>query len=384
MGPLKGLKVVELAGIGPGPMCAMLLADLGADVLRIDRFKTLYRAAPRFELLNRSKRSIAVDLKKAEGVETVLRLVEQADALVEGFRPGVAERLGLGPDVCLTRNPRLVYGRMTGWGQSGPVAQMAGHDINYIALTGALHAIGTTETPIAPLNMIGDFGGGALYLAFGLVCALLEAKGSGKGQVIDAAMTDGSANLMTMIYALMASGYWTDARASNVVDGGAPFYGVYETSDGRFVALGTIEPQFYEELIERLGLGGESLPDRMKSENWPVLRARFEAVFRTRTRDAWTAVFEGSDACLAPVLSLAEAPDHPHNRARNTFVTHNGIVQPAPAPRFSRTPGGITRRPPDPGEHTREALADWGFAAGEIDALLADGAVTEKAETGFR
>lgn len=378
MGPLAGIRVIEIAGIGPGPFCAMLLADMGADVLRIDRTADSDLGLPRdprFDLLNRGRRSVALNLKKPEGVATALRLIGQADALIEGFRPGVMERLGLGPDVCLGRNPKLVYGRMTGWGQDGPLAEAAGHDINYIALTGALHAIGRVGgPPVPPLNLVGDFGGGALYLAFGIACALVEARQSGQGQVVDAAMTDGAASLMTMFYGFRAQGLWQDVRGANLLDSGAPWYDVYETKDAKYVAIGSIEGRFYAELIRRLGLEGEALPKQYDLKRWPELRARFAARFKEKTRDEWCAAMEGSDVCFAPVLTLEEAPKHPHNAARGTFVEVDGIVQPAPAPRFSRTSGAIAGPPPKPGEHTDRGLADWGFTAAEIAALKAAGA----------
>lgn len=378
MGPLAGIRVIEIAGIGPGPFCAMLLADMGADVLRIDRTADSDLGLPRdprFDLLNRGRRSVALNLKKSEGVAAALRLIGQADALIEGFRPGVMERLGLGPDVCLGRNPKLVYGRMTGWGQDGPLAEAAGHDINYIALTGALHAIGRAGgPPVPPLNLVGDFGGGALYLAFGIACALVEARQSGRGQVVDAAMTDGAASLMTMFYGFRAQGLWQDVRGANLLDSGAPWYDVYETRDGKHVAIGSIEGRFYAELIQRLGLEGEALPKQYDLKHWPELRARFAARFKEKTRDEWCVAMEGSDACFAPVLTLEEAPKHPHNAARGTFVEVDGIVQPAPAPRFSRTPGAIGCPPPKPGEHTDQGLADWGFTAAEIAALKQAGA----------
>lgn len=376
-GPLRDLRVIEIASLGPGPFCAMMLADMGADVLRIDRPPGHSRARdPRIDLMNRGRRSVAVDLKHADGTATVLRLVEQADVLIEGFRPGTMERLGLGPDTCLTRNPRLIYGRMTGWGQSGPLARAAGHDINYIALSGALHAIGPRDgPPVVPLNLVGDLGGGGMYLAFGILCAVLEARRSGTGQVVDAAMVDGAASLATMFFGLRAAGLWNDSRGTNALDGGAPFYGTYETADGRHVAIGPIEPQFYDELIERLGLAPTDLPPRHERAAWPALHDKLAAVFRTRTRDEWCCLLEGTDACFAPVLSLAEAPLHPHNRDRGTFVEIDGVTQPAPAPRFNRTPGAIRRPPPYPGEHSSEALREWGFSPGEIAALAASGAI---------
>jgi len=378
MGPLTGYSIVEIGSIGPGPMCAMLLADLGANVLRIDRADAVGKPAqtePKYNILHRSRKSLAVDLKKPAGVETVLRLIERADALIEGFRPGVMERLGLGPDVCLTRNQRLIYGRMTGWGQTGPLANAAGHDINYIALTGALHAIGPKERPMPPLNLVGDFGGGSLYLALGLLAGMLEAKTSGRGQVVDAAMVDGAASLMGLMYGWFASGYHGNERESNRLDGGWPNYGVYETKDGQFVCVGSNEPQFYAILLERLGLANEKLPGQQDRDHWPAMRKRFAAIFKTKTRDEWCRHMEGADACFAPVLSMADAPRHPHNAARKTFVDVAGVTQPAPAPRFSRTPGAIQSIAALPGEHSEAALKEWGFAAGEVADLIKTGAV---------
>ncbi len=377
-GPLSGIKVVEIAGIGPGPFAAMMLADMGADVIRVDRAQSVSGAfdRPNLEVLNRGRRSIGVDLKHPEGVETVLRLVEQADALLEGFRPGVADRLGIGPDACLGRNPRLVYGRMTGWGQEGPYAQAAGHDINYIALGGALGHFGRAGgKPTPPINIVGDFGGGGMLMAFGIACALVEAGRSGTGQVIDAAMVDGSAILMAMMWGFRALGVW-GPFGTNVLDTGAPFYDTYETADGGFISLGSLEPQFYAELVERLGLGDDvALGDQMNQSTWPDLRERFTVLFKSRTRDEWCDVLEGTDVCFAPVLTMDEAADHPHLQARSTIVEDHGVLQPAPAPRFSRTPGAIQRPPAWPGQHTDEVLADWGFRADEVDALRAGGAV---------
>ncbi len=379
MGPLKGFKVIELAGIGPAPMCAMLLSDLGAEVLRIDRTADAglgIAMKTKYSLLNRGRRSIALDLKRPEATEAVLRLAGQADALIEGFRPGVMERLGLGPDVCLARNPRLVYGRMTGWGQEGPLASAAGHDINYIALSGALHSIGRRgEAPVPPLNLIGDFGGGALYLAFGVVAGLLEAQKSGKGQVVDTAMVDGAASLMTAIYGMHGSGIWSDERGTNILDTGAHYYDVYETKDGKYISIGSIETKFYDELLRLSGLKREELAPQNDRKSWPQMKDRVAALFRTKTRDEWCSIMEGSDICFAPVLSMAEAPHHPHNQHRGTFVEQDGVVQPAPAPRFSRTPGAIQRPPSQPGEHTEEALRDWGFSAPELEKLRACGAI---------
>jgi len=382
-GPLEGIRIVEIAGIGPGPFAAMLLSDMGAEVLRVDRAQAVMGgdpAQPPLDVLNRGRRSIGVDLKNPDGVETVLKLVERADALVEGFRPGVAERLGVGPDECLARNPQVVYGRMTGWGQDGPLAPAAGHDINYIALAGALDPIGREdEAPVPPLNLVGDFGGGGMFLAFGVVCALLEAQRSGQGQVVDAAMVDGAATLTAMFHGLRAMGFWNEKRGTNLLDTGAHFYDVYECADGRYVSIGSIEPQFYAELLDRTGLAGDpglSGPGaQMNRTRWPQLKDRLADVFLTKTRDEWSAIMEGSDVCFAPVLSLAEAPSHPHNRARGTFTEVAGVVQPAPAPRFSRTPGAVARPPSHPGQHTNEALADWGFGPDEIAKLRDTGAV---------
>ncbi len=365
-GPLSGLKVIEMPAIGPAPFCGMLLADLGADVLRIDRTGDVdlgLPVEPKFELLGRGKRSLALDLKDSQAIALVLDLIGKADVLIEGFRPGVMERLGLGPDVSLARNPKLVYGRMTGWGQEGPMAMAAGHDINYIALTGALHAIGHKDgAPVPPLNLVGDFGGGSLYLAMGILAALYERQQSGKGQVIDAAMVDGAASLMTMFYGLKGAGLWSDSRGVNMLDGGAPWYDTYECRDGRFVAIGSIEGKFYAELIEKLGLDTATLPKQHDRKRWPSLRAAIAASFRTKTRDEWCVIMEGSDICFAPVLGLDEAPQHAHIAARNTFVSADGVVQPAPAPRFSRTPSGIARKPPTRGEGGDQALADWGVS----------------------
>jgi len=356
----------------------MLLADMGADVLRVDRLQATDLGLPveaKYDIISRGRRSIALDLKQPESIRTVLALAARADVLIEGFRPGVTERLGLGPDACLARNPRLIYGRITGWGQDGPLAQAAGHDINYIALTGALHAIGREAgAPVLPLNLVGDFGGGGMYLAFGIACALYEARASGKGQVIDAAMTDGSASLMGAFYGFMAAGTWQDRRGVNSVDGGAPWYDIYETADAKHVTIGSIEGRFFAELLARLGLAPESLPGRDERERWPELRAAFAAAFKRKTRDEWCREMEATDVCFAPVLSLAEAPQHPHNRARGTFVEIDGVPQPAPAPRFSRTPGAIARGVPRRGEGGAQALAEWGFSAGEIEGFRAGGA----------
>ena len=379
MGPLHGLKIIELAGIGPCPMCAMLLAELGADVVRVDRVTDSglgIDMAPEYHLLNRSRPSIAVDLKHPGGVETVLRLVDGAEALIEGFRPGVTERLGLGPEDCAARNPRLVYGRVTGWGQEGPLARAAGHDLNYIALTGALDAIGRRGgPPTPPLNLVGDYGGGALYLALGVVAALYEARESGQGQTVDAAMIDGAASLMTSAYALRAAGISDGPRGENVLDSGAHFYDVYETSDGRYISIAPVEPKFYAELLDRIGLEPDDAPHSANRADWPASKARLAALFRTRTRDEWRDILEGTDACFAPVLGMDEAHRHPHNAARGTFVERDGIVQPNAAPRFDRTPGAIRCSPPAPGSGTGAVLADWGFTSAEIDVLAARGVI---------
>jgi alpha-methylacyl-CoA racemase len=375
-GPLAGVRVVELAGLGPGPFAAMLLADLGADVVRVDRPGPA-SAEARAYVMHRGRRSVAVDLKADDALEVVLRLVDRADALIEGHRPGVMERLGLGPDDCLARNPCLVYGRMTGWGQDGPLAPTAGHDIDYIALSGALAiAARRGERPVPPVNLLGDFGGGGVFLALGIVAALWEAARSGRGQVVDAAMVDGSAVLTTMLHGLLAQGRWRDEAGVNFADTGAPYYEVYECADGRHVAVGAIERPFYERLLADLGLDGTDLPDRADEAQWPVLKDRFAAVFRTRTRDEWAEVFAATDACVAPVLTLTEAPRHPHNVERATFVERAGIVQPAPAPRFSRTPTALDRTPPAPGDHTDEVLAELGYDPIEIERLRTTGAVT--------
>ncbi len=386
MGPLNGLKIIEVAGIGPGPFAAMMLSDMGADVIRVDRSANAMGgdpASPPADIFNRGRRSIALDLKSPEGIAVLLELVEQADALIEGFRPGVAERLGFGPEVCAGRNPKLVFGRMTGWGQEGPYAPTAGHDINYIALAGVLAHLGRAgEKPTPPINLVGDFGGGGMLLAFGVVCALLEAQRSGRGQVVDAAMVDGSALLMTMMWGFRAMGIWSDERGTNMLDTAAHFYDTYECADGEFVSIGSIEPQFYLQLLEHTGLArayeerGEELPHQMDSKHWPELKSRLEEIFRTKTRDEWCQVMEGTDICFAPVLSMDEATRHPHNVQRGTFVEVAGITQPAPAPRFDRTPPQIQRPPAHAGQHTDEILADWlGADDGRIAELRADGTV---------
>ena len=377
MGPLAGLRVVELQGIGPGPFCGMMLADMGAEIIRVDRSAAVGSGARTADVLARGRKSIAVDLKNPQGVETVLKLVETADVLLEGFRPGVTERLGLGPDVCLERNPKLVYGRMTGWGQTGTMAHAAGHDINYISLSGVLHAIGEAGSrPTPPLNLVGDFGGGGMLLAFGIVAALYERGVSGKGQVIDAAMTDGSALLANSIFGLMGQGVWNHNRGSNLLDGGAHFYGTYETKDGRFVSIGSIEPQFYALLLEKTGLAHDpELAKQMSRDDWPKLREKLAAVLATKTRDEWDEIMLGTDICYAPILNFDEAVAHPHNQARNTFVASADIVQAAPAPRFSRTEPELPEPPVAPGEHSEEVLASMGLDAAAIAELKASGAV---------
>ena len=379
MGPLAGVKIVEMAGIGPAPMCAMLLADLGATVLRVDRQQPSELGLPaqtRFSVMNRSRHAIAVDLKKPDGVELVLRLAGAADALIEGFRPGVMERLGLGPEPCLGRNPRLVYGRMTGWGQEGPLAQAAGHDLNYIALAGVLQSIGRAGAPpTPPLNLVGDFGGGAMYLALGVTCGIIEAQRSGKGQVVDAAMVDGAASLATMFFGMRAAGQMSLTRGENVLDSGAFFYDVYECQDGRYISLACIEDKFLAEFLRRMEIDPREMPAKMDKKRWPEAKARLAQRFKARTREEWCRLLEGSDACFAPVLSLDEAPEHPHNLARETFIEVDGIVQPAPAPRFSRTPTAKPTPPEAPGERGNASLAHWGLTAGEIDALKRCGAL---------
>lgn len=382
MGPLEGVKVVELGGIGPGPFTAMLLADMGADVVRIDRPPTglgQEHQVAELDLLQRSRRSIALDLKADAGRETLLRLIDGADALIDPFRPGVAERLGVGPDVCLDRNPRLVFGRMTGWGQDGPLAPVAGHDLNYAALTGPIAAIGRRSSPPAPpLNLIGDFGGGGMLLAMGILAALIERERSGEGQVIDAAMVDGAAQLCASVIGMMHMGVWSEERESNLLDGGAHYYDAYETADGKFVTIGPIEPKFYAELLERLDLDPADWPHE-DSSRWPELSEKMASVLKTKTRDEWCAELEGTEVCFAPVLTFSEAPEHPHLKARGTYVEAFGLVHPAPAPRFSRTPSEISAPPCVPGEHSREVLADWGFESAEVDALEAAG-VTKSGE----
>ena len=379
MGPLAGIKVVEMAGIGPAPFCGMLLADMGADVLSVDRpiaSDLGFSIERKYDLPNRGKRAVAIDLKNPQGVAAVLQLIDSADLLIEGFRPGVMERLGLGPAACHAVNPRLVYGRMTGWGQDGPLSQRAGHDINYIALAGVLDAIGPKGgAPVVPLNLIGDFAGGAMYLAMGLLAALLEARSSGKGQVVDAAMLDGAANLMTMHHGYRQAGIWNDARGSNTVDGGSPYYTTYRTRDGKYVAVGAVELRFYRELVERLGLTGQALPDREDPAQWDALRQRLGAVFETKTREEWASLFAEGDACVTPVLDMQESMAHPHALARKTFSDTDGVAGPSPAPRFSRTPGSIRHAPPDPRQDGRRALKHWGFPEERIASLAAAGAL---------
>ena len=373
MGPLDGLRIIELESIGPVPMCAMLLADLGADVVRIDRREPSGLGVAmdrRFAINSRNRRSVALDLKGAPGRDAALRLIARADVLLEGFRPGVAERLGLGPAPCHERNPGLVYGRMTGFGQSGPLAQAAGHDLNYIALTGALHAIGNPGgKPVPPLNLVGDYGGGALYLALGVLAALHERKTSGLGQVVDAAMVDGAASLASIFFGLSAAGSWGGGRGENLLDGGAPFYDTYATADGRYVSIGALEPKFFAELAQRIGLDTRFVKRQYDRSLWPEMRDTLSAVFAGRTRDEWCALLEGSDACFAPVLSMAEAPQHAHASSRQAFITIDGVVQPAPAPRFGRSVPPRPKPAPESGAHTAEVLAEAGFSPAEIEAL---------------
>ena len=380
-GPLDGYRIIEIAGIGPGPFAAMLLADMGADVIRVDRsqsVRTPTPTTPARDISLRGRRSIAIDLKHADGVATLLDLVERADALIEGFRPGVMERLGIGPDECLARNPKLVFGRMTGWGQEGPYAPWAGHDINYIALGGALAHIGRAgEAPVPPLNLVGDFGGGGMFLAYGVVCGMLEAQRSGQGQVVDAAMVDGAATLMTMFWSMSQAGIWDgETRGTNLLDTGSHFYDVYRCADGEYVSIGSIEPQFYAELLRLTGLeGDEEFARQHDQARWPSLKARLSELFATKTRDEWCALMEHTDVCFAPVLTMREAAEHPHNVARSTIVDVDGLKQPAPAPRFSRTTVELSRPPAHAGQHTREVLEDWGLQKDRIDDLVERGAV---------
>jgi len=378
MGPLSGVKVIEMAGLAPGPYAAMLLADLGAEVLRIDR-PDAPEAKPgaKPNLVHRNRRAIALDIKSKEGLSTLRRLIASSDALIEGFRPGVMERLGVGPEECIKANPKLVYGRVTGWGQDGPLAQAAGHDVNYIALTGALHSLGTRDEIAVPLNLIGDFASGGMLLAFGVVCALLEAMKSGKGQVVDTAMVDGAISLMTYIHGFRAAGQWSDIRGENILDGGAShFYGVYRTKDGRHISVASAEPKFYAELLRRTGLDKDpDLPSQLDRTKWPMMRQRLAAIFATKTRDEWCALMEGTDACFAPVLTLQESIDHPHNRAREAFVEIDGVMQPAPVPRFGRSVPAKPHGPLPSGVNTKDTLQGWGFSADEVEALQAVRAV---------
>ncbi|PCH61467.1 MAG: carnitine dehydratase [SAR86 cluster bacterium] len=369
MGPLKGIRVLEMAGIGPGPFCAMMLSDMGAEVIRIDR-RSLKGTGSRQHILNRGRRSLALDLKKPEAIETVLTMIETADVIIEGFRPGVMERLGLSPQTCLARNKKLIFGRMTGWGQTGPMAQAAGHDINYISLAGALHSMGDADrAPTPPLNLVGDFGGGAMYLLSGILAALIERNTSGQGQVIDAAMTDGTASLMSPIYGLKAMDMWTNQRADNKLDGGAHFYSSYTCSDGKFISIGSIEPQFYALLLDKCGIDDPEFLAQQDQSKWPELKQKLSALFKTKTRAHWCELMENTDVCFAPILDMDEAPQHPHNIARETFVEVEGVTQPAPAPRFSRSTTAIQSGPAIVGEHNEAVLQDWGFSAQQIDAL---------------
>jgi len=374
-GPLAGTKVLEFEAIGPGPFAGMLLADMGADVLLVDRPASSDLGLKRerwMDVMLRGRRSVTLDLKSQDAAAAALELVSRADALIEGFRPGVMERLGLGPEVCLARNPKLVYGRMTGWGQDGPLAARAGHDINYIALAGVLHAFGRKgQAPVPPLNLVGDFGGGGMLLGFGIACALLHAHKTGQGQVVDAAMVEGASLLAAMFSGFLAAGRWSEERGANILDSGAPWYDCYETKDGKHVAIGAIEAKFFDELVQRLQLS--DLPPQNDRARWPEMREAFARTFRSKTRDEWCAVFEGSDACFAPVLTFSEARRHPHNLARRGYVSVARLEQPAPAPRFSATPAEVRREPPERGALGRAALADWGFAAADIERMRGTG-----------
>lgn len=379
VGPLAGLKIVELAGIGPAPLCCSLMSDLGADVLRIDRHLDAKLGVPRdrrTDLLRRGRKSVSVDLKNIKGIQTVMRLIEGADVLVDPFRPGVTEKLGIGPEECFTSNRKLIYARMTGWGQTGPLAHAAGHDLNYLSLTGIVHAIGSKEIPTPPLNVVADMGGGAMSMALGILAGVYEARNSGEGQVVDISMTEGSAYLALAMYGMAAVGDYSHERQDNILDGGAPFYRCYETRDGKFVSIASIESKFYDLLLEKTGIKGqENLPAQYDKTQWPEMQIRFEAVFKTKTRDEWCEIMEGSDVCFAPVLTFNEAPDHPHNKARGTFVDVEGVLQPNPAPRFSRTPGSVKGAPPDYGQNTGDGLLEWGFGAAEIDELMKENVV---------
>ena len=380
MGPLSGIKIVEFAGLGPAPFCAMLLADLGAEIVRIDRQQAITGRIdhdPKTQVLNRGRRSIAVDLKHPDGQAAVLQLIEKADALIEGYRPGVMERLGFSPDSCMRANPKLVYGRMTGWGQDGPLAKAPGHDINYIALTGTLHAIGRKGgPPVPPLNLIGDFGGGT-YLAMGLLAAILESKESGKGQIVDAAMIDAAASMMAYFFGFYADGFWIDERGSNYLDTGSPFYDTYETKDEKWIAIGSVEAKFWEETLRLLGLDPDDFPAQHDREMWPQAKERVATAVRQKTREEWCEIFDGREACVAPVLSLSEVANHPHIAARGTIVGRDGVDQPAPAPRFSRTEPKLGLPPPARGEHSEAILKDWGFSADEVSALTGSGAILQ-------
>jgi len=382
-GPLTGVKVVEFAGIGPGPFCCMMLADMGADVIRLDRAANVGGEGsvhPKYNNLLRGRKNIAIDLKNSEGIELALQLCEKADILIEGFRPGVMERLGIGPEFIFARNPKIVYGRMTGWGQDGPIAHTAGHDINYISLSGALHAIGPVDgPPVPPLNLVGDFGGGALYMAVGALAAYIEAQKSGQGQVVDTSMVEGSASLMTPMYGALAAGLWKEQRGRNRLDGGAHYYGPFECKDGKYVSLGSIEPQFYALLLKTVGLDGADIPDQLDRNSWPVNRSTLAEIIKTKTRAEWTEIMEQTDICFAPVLSMSEAMEHHHNVARNTFVEVDGFKQPGPAPKFQRTPSHTSRGVAFAGEHSKEVLADWGYAADEIARLERTGAIKQRA-----
>lgn len=372
-GPLWGLKVIELPGIGPGPLCAMLLADMGAEVIRIDRNKPSGLGVPRpprYDILRRNRPSVSIDLKTEAGIETVLRLVKQADVIIDPFRPGVTEKLGLGPDDCFTHNKKLVYARMTGWGQTGELSAAAGHDINYLALSGVLSALGPKEKPIAPLNLAADMGGGAMFLAFGIMAAVYEAQQSQQGQVVDVCMTEGSAYLATGNFGLTAAGLWSDQREDNILDGGAPFYRTYQTRDDLFISIGAIEAKFYALLLKMLDLNAEELPQQMDKSQWPMMNEKFKEIFKTKTRAEWCEIFEGSDVCFAPVLSFVEAPEHFHNKSRESFLEIDGVAQPGPTPKFSRTPAAVPSPPPPFGENTEDGLKAWGFTSEEIQNLL--------------